>query len=354
MTVQKMLKTKKDPIERQLNEVCFADGDVTGLQRDYISSLEKIQEQVEKKIVVKREKCDVLGAAYSYLHEDRRAERVFDCGTFLEYRAYKGLEKPRLVHANFCKDRLCPLCNWRRSRRIFSKLSRVMDLLEAEKYRFLFLTLTVRNCLTEDLQDTLQLMAIGWNKIRRDKRFKGSVAGVFKTLEVTRNVGENTYHPHFHCVLAVKSTYFGRGYISHEKWIQMWKDACSLNYDPVVDIRSCYVQDENGQRQVSDMKSLKAGLEASKYAVKDIDYLDDSDLSKTAENVQALMRALRGKRLCEYSGVFRDAVQKLSISFEDKNLTDDDVIRDDLEYMTVCYSWNCGVYLRRIVFCSQD
>ena len=137
----------------------------------------------------------------------------------------------------------------------------------------------------------------------------------------------------------------------------MWKDACSLNYDPVVDIRSCYVQDENGQKQVSDMKSLKAGLEASKYAVKDIDYLNEDDFDQTVESVQILARALKRKRLCEYIGVFRDAIQKLNISFEDENLNEDDgsdVVRDDIEHMAVYYNWNCGVYLRRIVFCSQD
>ena len=110
----------------------------------YTASLQSLQDEIEKKFVGKKEQTDILGAVYSVLDMENRSRRVLDCGSFLEFKVTE--EKAKLQHANFCRDRLCPMCNWRRSLKIFAQVSKVMDALQAEGYQFLFLTLTVRNC----------------------------------------------------------------------------------------------------------------------------------------------------------------------------------------------------------------
>lgn len=48
------------------------------------------------------------------------------------------------------------MCAWRRSLKIFGQVSKVMDHVEKNyNYRYIFLTLTVKNCYGEDLKDTL-------------------------------------------------------------------------------------------------------------------------------------------------------------------------------------------------------
>ena len=50
----------------------------------------------------------------------------------------------RLVAAQFCRDRLCPMCAWRKSLVMFSQISQIMDwVAEREETVPIFLTLTV-------------------------------------------------------------------------------------------------------------------------------------------------------------------------------------------------------------------
>lgn len=107
---------------------------------NYTSSLQVLQDEVNNKFAVKKNRSSVLGAVYSILDEPIRSQRVFECGSFLEFRVSES--ESNLQVANFCKDRLCPMCNWRRSLKIFGQVSQVMN--QMDEYDFLFLTLTVR------------------------------------------------------------------------------------------------------------------------------------------------------------------------------------------------------------------
>ena len=89
---------------------------------------------------------------------DKKYYRVLDCSTFLEFGVTKS-SSLKLLQANFCKVRLCPMCAWRRSLKTFGQVSKVMDYVEENyDYKYIFLTLTVKNCYGEDPKDTLDLM----------------------------------------------------------------------------------------------------------------------------------------------------------------------------------------------------
>lgn len=66
--------------------------------------------------------------------------------------------------ASFCRDMFCPMCSWRRSYKIFGQVSQIINLI-ANKYKFLFLTLTVSNCTADELISTLNRIARDWTKI---------------------------------------------------------------------------------------------------------------------------------------------------------------------------------------------
>lgn len=76
----------------------------------------------------------------------KKAYRVLDCGSYLEFKRFLLSGEFKLNGANFCKVRLCPMCSWGRELKIFAQTSKVMDkALELRDYRFIFLTLTYRN-----------------------------------------------------------------------------------------------------------------------------------------------------------------------------------------------------------------
>ena len=177
------------------------------------------------------------GYGFSY-----RAGRVFRCGTFLDFS--QGIfetgeidDTVRLKHANFCKDRLCPMCNWRRGLKIYGNVSQIMNVI-GDKYQFLFLTLTVPNCEAEELNSTIDTMNLAFYRMKRSKRFKSVVKGFHRVLEVTINQDNESYHPHFHVILAVEKNYLkSRDYITHSEWLQMWRDATKNQYIQMVNIK---------------------------------------------------------------------------------------------------------------------
>ena len=324
----------------------------------YNTALNGLQVELDGKFAPKKVVSVVLADIYKTLSGtgyyelpislNGRAERVRDCGTWLVFAvsASDG-DRARLSHANFCRDRLCPMCNWRRSLKTFSQISRVMDHLEPQGYRYVFLTLTVRNCAGDQLRDTITSMLDGWHRLsdrRGLMRGKGApILGAIRTLEVTYNISARTYHPHLHVVLAVRPGYFGgQCYVSQARWCQYWRDACGLDYTPV-----CYVETVKA-REGDDVEGRSFGsavAEISKYAVKSTDWY----LRVGAERVEVvrwLLHGLSGRRLVSMSGVFGAARRQLALDdLDEGNLIHiDESIRPDVAYCMVTYRWGGGGY----------
>ena len=269
-----------------------------------------------------------------------KADRISNCGTWLEFHSFDDGTK-NLHRAFFCKQRLCAVCNWRRSLKIFSQVTKIMDGIQAENdYEYLFLTLTVKNVDGPLLYDTVSDLISGYLKLIRKTIVKRSVLGAFRAIEITYNRKSNQFHPHIHVVLCVKKDYFKNYYIKNQLWSELWKDCMNLDYNPVIDVRKTY-----GDK-------TKSVAEVAKYATKDEDLMKrDENGNKIADEevIFILDEALRGRRLISYSGIFKDYQQKLKLQDpEDGDLIhiDDEVIRPDLKYIVETYSWRCGTYSR--------
>lgn len=301
--------------------------------------LDELQGEVISKFEPKKKSSLELSEVYKALDMINRAFRVSECGSFLEYHVTE--QKKKLHKANFCKDRLCPMCNWRRSLKIFGQVSRIMNQLEKDGYQFLFLTLTVRSCPAASLQETVQMLFDGWRKMYHKKSvFTKAVVGSFRSLEVTRNARTGLFHPHLHVILAVRSDYFsGKCYIKQADWSSLWRSCCSLDYDPVIDIRKI----KPGSKGLSG-----AVAEVSKYAVKATDFLKGPMVAKM-DYVSALLSALSGRRLCSFTGCFQKVRKQLALDdVESGDLVNvqADELREDVAYMIVRYCWRAGVYVR--------
>lgn len=344
------MKNEKRPTAGQRGRAREMDGATyISSDTDFTTELGDLQGEVMEKFTPKRGDADKLAGVYAALYGrtaapsfQRRAFSVGECGTFLEYRV--SAQDRKLHAANFCRDRLCPLCTWRRSLKIFAQISRVMDVLEKD-YCFLFLTLTVRNRPGGDLPETIDMLYDGWRKMYHESAvFKRRVAGTFRALECTRNERTGDYHPHLHVVLAVKPDYFaGRNYMPKAAWAKLWRECCGLDYSPVVDVRKI----KPGARGLAG-----AVAEVSKYAVKSQDFLGGT-LEENIASVSDYLLALAGRRLCGFTGVFGKVRRQLALDdLESGNFVDVDGsggLRADIAYMVVRYRWRAGVYVREIV-----
>ena len=238
------------------------------------------------------------------------------------------------------------MCSWRRSLKIFGQVSRVMDHVEENyNYKYIFLTLTVQNCYGEDLKDTLDLMTHSFSKLSRRKAFKDAVKGYFRSLEITYNEEMDTYHPHFHLILAVDKNYFtnSRIYLSQAKWTELWKQSLKADYTPIVNVKRIKAN--------NDKTYGEAIAETAKYTVKAEDYLirdEKGDIKKnlTDKIVDTLDTALHRKRLVSFGFKFKEVHKKLKLDDTidgDMNNTDNEDLREDLTNIILRYQWNIGV-----------
>ena len=278
-----------------------------------------------------------ISAVYSYLGYDGRGKKVFNCGTYLEIAVntsdYSDIS---VAKANFCKDRLCPQCNKRRSLKIYGQLSNILDHFPSG-YGFLLCTLTIRNVSFNSLSDGIDCLISGWRKLMhssKGKQFQKICKGSFRTLEITFNSDTGMWHPHIHVIVAVLDTYFNcRDYLSTSDLSCIWRDCAGLDYDPVVDMRRVKSCESGGVREVS------------KYCVKSNDLLVD-DFDESSRRVAVLYRALRRRRLCGMTGLFKQLHHDLNLSDPEDDIVSDvpSTVNSVTSYLIVRLHWGAGAY----------
>ena len=280
----------------------------------------------------------LLAESYKRLGDISRAIRIEQCGTYLQC-ATLASGKNAIIAANFCRERLCPACAWRRSARIYGATSQILDYIDKHDndHKYLFLTLTVANCPAEQLGETLNMMADGMKRMVNNRAWKRRVKGCMKTLEITINHEDNTMHPHYHLILMVPKDYGKRGdklYWEQSAWASLWEQSARLDYSPLV-----WIEKVKGGR--------KKGLaEISKYMAKDNDYILPDNPERTDEIVQILQEQLAGRRLVSYTGELLKAQRALKIDNpEDGNLLDMDAakLRPDMVVAIRNYHWSAGL-----------
>ena len=243
---------------------------------------------------------------------DNGLKSLEECGDTLVFVRNEKGEK-RLHGANFCRNRLCPMCNWRRSLKMYSQVSQITDkILGTRKSRFIFVTLTVRNPDGEHLTETLDLMNKGFKYITSKsqnfalvKKFKESLQGYIKATEITYNSEEDTYHPHIHCIFQVRPSYFkGTGYIKKSDWVELWQKAMSLDYAPSVYVKTI---------KETDNDKTKAVAEVAKYPTKSADLLKIEDEEKAVQALIVLAKTMKGRRLITFGGEFATVKRELKL-----------------------------------------
>jgi len=277
---------------------------------------------VEKKL-----KVDKLSTVYRQkLGKPAKALRLENCGTLLTYNECDCGTKS-LTKANFCKERLCPMCAWRRSLKVFGQLKQVVCEIRKQEpaSRFLLLTLTAKNCPAKELSNSLDGFFAGFKRLFERKEVKQHMLGYFRALEVTYSVKRGDYHPHFHVLLCMKSTYFAKGYLSQAKWRALWQDVMRLDYLPQVDVRAV------------NMANDGAIAEVGKYAVKG-DFWE-YEVADMAPIIQTYDDALKGRRLMAYGGLMRQVHKQLNLADVE---TDADLVHTDDEQPTGCTCPACG------------
>lgn len=261
---------------------------------------EELKDKNEKlidKCTGKKKKNPRFSSYIAPLVSKKLTERIKECGDFLQMLSDLSLENSKLHKANFCGNRFCPMCSWRVACKDSLEISILMEHLRKEENKeFIFLTLTAPNVDSDILDYEIKKYNKSFKRLMERKEIKQMVKGYIRKLEVTYNSNKtsnsyDTYHPHFHVVIAVNKSYFTDKdyYINHDRWLNLWREATGDYSITQVDIRKAKINDH------------KEVYELAKYSAKDTDYLINREV------FTAFYKALKGKQVLVFSGLFKDA-----------------------------------------------
>lgn len=268
----------------------------------------------------------------NFLHDKAVAMRF--CGSNLTFD-----DKGQVISADFCRQRLCPMCQRRKSLKTYSDFCQISNYLH--EYAFIHLVLTVPNCSLYDLRYCLERMEKASSRLFNIEAVKKAFAGVCRCTEVSYNKNSSTFHPHFHCLIAVKKSYFtSRNYISQKKLQRWWSVIWWTRSDNFRGLKDEYIDTadiSDNLLQVHIEKADDGALpEIAKYAVKPLEL----ELSKKerAMVLDALYTGLHSKRLIQTFGVIKDACKALKLEIE-QSVDIDTLSEIDKSSLTV-YNWN--------------
>ena len=232
------------------------------------------------------------------------AQRMDSCAQILDFKLVPDLDlgdlQLKLSAARFCRVPQCPVCQSRRSLMWKARALRALPLMVKDypKYRWLFLTLTQKNCSVINLRETVLEMNKSFKRLTKLKQW--AIEGWIKSLEITRG-RDGSAHPHFHCLLIVSPVYFKRNYISYQEWCDLWQRSARLDYKPQVYVRAV----------AKDCDPTILVPEILKYSVK------ESDLYKSKEFLLGITEQLYKIRRISVGGILRPYLKKLEEEPED-------------------------------------
>jgi len=257
--------------------------------------------------------------SFQNLGFEKKAERMEKCGAWLKFAECRNDNYKKLIHANFCKDRMCPMCNWRRSLKLQWQIMQILHkAVERKRMRFVFVTLTVRNVPGSELEDAISKMLKAFKRFMEYKAIDDFCIGYVRNLEVTYNAQRDDYHHHIHILMAMKPSYFdGKNYMRVSRWVGLWQRAHKLDYTPVVWV---YEVKSKSKSRPKEIPVLKAAAEIGKYSVKDTDYIFKGNQKLQDAVIQVLSAALKGRRLIGFGKLFDELHKELKLqNVEDKD-----------------------------------
>lgn len=242
------------------------------------------------------------------------------------------LGEPLLRSSHLCNRRLCPFCEWRRTRVWRSRLIAGLNAFSAAKPNWsgVFLTLTVKNCPITELRSTIADMHSALGRLSKVSAWptsywmrrtevtvqllpgepspfdKGATAEDPPTLKGGRI---QSVHPHLHCLLLVRPSYWSRDYIKQLRWQQEWQMAARLDYVPVVDVRRAKAKATD--EHFHGVAPVSAIVEAAKYASK------ATDLLALGDQLPEFHHQMKGLRLYGVSKDLQQYVKAAEVSADE-------------------------------------
>ena len=269
----------------------------------------------------------------------KKAHKVQGCADVLRFRKLPD-GSTKLYQTWFCKSRLCPLCNWRRSMKNSGQLKKIVSeaYRQQPKGRFIFLTLTERNSVDGvDLKLRLRALTQAFNKLIRYKKWLKICWDMFVQQKLRRMLTEHIISIYIF-LLFVKNAYFkgSENYLSQADWTDLWQKALRSSYKPIVNVEAVRANKPKGKSSL-----LASAQETAKYQVKSADYMMTMIINQQV--IDDLEQALAGTRQIGYGGLLKQIKQQFKLDDADNGdlvNVDGDKLPEPTEAELIVAKWD--------------
>lgn len=254
----------------------------------------------------------------------KRGYNIKMCGSEITFRECRDCGQLVISRAQLCRDRLCPICNWRLALKRYSSMSQIMDVVRQTvdpSAMIALMTYTVRNCAPDRIKTTLSAMQLAWNRMLAQRYVRPYVIGWARSIEVTYNKHTGELHPHYHVIMICDDE-------ATLRTLQMdWLKQCRKE-GLTVTMDAQHYQPISGDRTEGDSLA-KSILETYKYMVKSSDVMDMplGVLRNFAEGVA-------GKRLISFGGV----IKRIAAELQADKLDSAEDAEQEITLCTRCHS----------------
>lgn len=270
-----------------------------------------------------------------------RGMRVKNCSSKLVVRYCRECGNVHITGAELCRDRMCPVCNWRLSLKRYAVMSNVMQsvMRAYPEAVYSFVTLTARNCKTARLKEYMTEMQTAYNRVISQKWARKSLIGWGRSIELTYNQAAKTVHPHYHIILVSDSTAVAPMFVA--EWLKQTEKRGIRASEAAQDISIITAEQKSGE---SEHEALtRAVVETFKYAVK-TKSLDDL----SGRELRTFAQQIAGKRLMSAGGVIKEYLAILDEDIENPDEKEfsfcTECKSDDIAKAVAAWSISAGTY----------
>lgn len=239
--------------------------------------------------------------------------RCGDCGNFM------------VTSAQYCRDRLCPVCNWRLSIKRYSQMTQLMTSLynAYPEASYALITLTAKNCKPEALDSYMSDLQSAWERTRGSRWARKELIGWARSIEVTYNETTGELHPHYHIItMSCDGSTCNR-------LVGEWLSQCEKR-----DIKALFKAQsvDNIIEHHTEGSTLAGAIcEVYKYMVK------SDDLSEMPlRTFRTFAEAIANKRLISMGGKIKEYAKLLDLEQMEENAEDDN--KKEIELCSKCNS----------------
>ena len=196
-----------------------------------IGKIVPLNEKIQFWDVIKRKSLD-LSQRLSGRHDDY-AQRLERCCELLKFKVCPN-GYLFLKDAQFCRVRGCPICEWRRSRKIASQVGKATKEIAGlyPNHKYMSISLPVPPCKVSSLPVALSNLRSGYRRLSELKVWIPDGWLTFLNISFLNDM----VLLKLNCLCFVPSRYFAQQYISKRKWSELWSQ--SLRIDTLLKIET--------------------------------------------------------------------------------------------------------------------